>query len=306
MRNLFVIILGICMALCLSACGDGSEEPGEPMEAELDLDTIVNSIELEEGFRPQIGIVLGSGLHPLVDEVDVVQTIPYEDLQGFPYSTVEGHQGRYVLGYLEGVPVILMDGRIHYYEGYSMEEVVTPDRVMAKLGVDTVILTNAAGSMREDFKPGDVVCIKDHIASFVPNPLIGQNDEELGDRFVGMVDAYDSSLRKIAHNAAEKEKIELKDGIFLQVTGPTFETPAEAEFYASCGADTVAMSLACETIALRHMGVKVLGFNCITNYCPNVVDTATSHDEVQDAADQVSSKLVRLVRRTVKMIGESK
>ena len=305
MKKILAIMVGICMALCFSACSNESEETGEPVGAEVDLDTIVESIEMEEGFQPQIGIVLGSGLHPLADEVDVVQTIPYEDLPGFPRSTVEGHQGQYVLGYLEGVPVILMDGRIHYYEGYSMEEVVTPDRVMAKLGVDTVILTNAAGSMREDFKPGDVVCIKDHIASFIPNPLIGQNDEELGDRFVGMADAYDRSLRKIAHKAAKKENIELKDGIFLQVTGPTFETPAEAEFYASCGADTVAMSLACETIALRHMGVKVLGFNCVTNYCPNVVSEATSHDEVQETADLVSSKMVKLVKRTVKMIGEA-
>lgn len=297
------IIIGICvMMICLCACG---QEETKPMEAELDLDQIGESIEMKDGFIPQIGIVLGSGLHPLADEIEVVQTIPYEEKPGFPYSTVEGHEGQYILGYLEGVPVILMDGRIHYYEGYTMEEVVTPDRIMAKLGAETIILTHAVGSMREDFKPGELACITDHIASFVPNPLIGQNDEELGDRFVGMTDAYDQSLRTIAHKAAEELDIELKDSVYMQVTGPTFETPAEAEAYASLGAETVGMSTAVETIALRHMGVRVLGISCITNYCPNVVSESTSHEEVQEAADKAADNMVSLVRRTVGMIAKT-
>lgn len=300
MKKTAGIILIVCMICCLCGC----KKEVEPQGAELDLNEYLESIELKDGFRPEIGIVLGSGLGPLADEVDVVQKISYEDIPGFPHSTVEGHAGEYILGYLEGVPVILMNGRIHYYEGYTMEEVVTPDRIMAKLGAETVILTNAVGSMRKDFAPGDLVCINDHIASFIPNPLIGQNDDELGSRFVGMSDAYDADLRKIAHRAADETDIELKDGVYLQVTGPTFETPAEAEMYASLGADTVGMSTACETIALRHMDVKVLGINCVTNYCPNVVGNSTSHEEVQETADQVSDKLITLVRQTVKLIGD--
>ncbi len=296
-------IIGIAMVICMAIGFCGCAEKSDPAKAELDLNEIVGSIELEDGFKPEIGIILGSGLGPLADEVDVVQTIPYEDIPGFPHSTVEGHKGEYVLGYLEGVPVILMNGRVHYYEGYTMEEVVTPDRVMAKLGASTVIQTHAVGSLREDFKPGDLVCTNDHISSFIPNPLVGQNDEELGERFVGMADAYDESLRKTAHEAAEEVGIQLKDGVFLQVTGPTFETPAEAEMYASLGADTVGMSSVCETIALRHMGVKVLDIACVTNYCPNVVSESTSHDEVSENADKVSDKLIKLVKRTLKKIG---
>lgn len=248
----------------------------------------------------------GSGLHPLADEVDIVQEIPYEEIEGFPHSTVQGHEGRYILGYLEGVPIIMMDGRVHYYEGYSMEEVVTPDRIMAKLGADTVIMTNAVGSLREDFKPGDLVCINDHISSFVPNPLIGQNDEELGERFTDMSEAYDKKLRKTAHKAADEVGVKLKDGVFVQVTGPSFETPAESELFRSLGADTVGMSTACETIALRHMGVKVLGINCVTNYCPNVTSGGTSHEEVQETADKVGAKMTKLVKRIVKKLGNQK
>lgn len=306
MKKTIGILLTMCMILTLCACSQQQTEPetGRPAGAKLDLQAIAGSIEMEKGFVPEIGIVLGSGLHPIADEVDVVQTIAYEDIPGFPQSTVAGHEGRYILGYLEGIPVILMDGRIHYYEGYSMEEVVAPDRIMAMLGADTVILTNAVGSMREDFEPGDLVCVYDHIASFVPNPLIGQNDEEMGERFVGMVDAYDPELRKIAHKAADELDIDLKDGVYMQVTGPTYETPAEAKAYAAMGADTVGMSTAVETIALRHMGKRVLAINCVTNYCPNVTSEGTSHEEVQSKADDASEKMVDLVKRTVKFIGE--
>ena len=311
MKKIILIAAIAACALVLSACGQtdaGSKKTEqkdmEPGKAEYDLQEIADSIELKDGFQPQIGIVLGSGLHSIAEEVEVVQTLSYDDIPTFPKSTVAGHEGRFVMGYLEGVPVILMDGRVHYYEGYTMEEVVAPVRIMAKLGVETVILTNASGSMREDFAPGDLICINDHIASFVPNPLIGQNDEELGERFVSMVDAYDKSLRETAHAAAKELDIELKDGVYMQVTGPTFETPAEAKAYAAMGADVVGMSTACETIALRHMGVKVLGISCVTNYCPNVVSEGTSHEDVQEMADQIGGKMASLVKRTVRMISE--
>lgn len=302
-----ILLLTIAACLCMTGCGSGAgeigDDPGEPNNAEIDLNRIVSSIELKDGFKPQVGIVLGSGLGALADEVDVVDRISYENIDGFPYSTIEGHEGEYIFGYLEGVPVVLMNGRVHYYEGYSMEEVVTPDRVMALLGADTVILTTASGSLNKDIPPGSLVCIKDQISSFIPSPLIGQNNDELGERFVPMADAYDPELRKLLHQTAKEEKIDLTDGVFLQVTGPCFETKAESELYASLGADTVSMSTACETIALRHMGVKVLGISCVTNYCPNCVDGGTSHDEVQETADKLGSDMIRLVRGTVKKIG---
>ena len=301
-NGLLLLAVAFC-CLSLTACG---QKDMEPKKAEYNLQQIADSIKLKDGFKPEIGIVLGSGLHAIADEVEVVQTISYDDIPAFPKSTVKGHEGRFVMGYLEGVPVILMDGRVHYYEGYSMEEVVTPVRIMAKLGAKTVILTNSSGSMREDFKPGDLVCINDHIASFVPNPLIGQNDDKLGERFVNMSNAYDKSLREKLHKAAKDLNIELKDGVYLQVTGPTFETPAEAKAYASLGADIVGMSTACETIALRHMGIKVLGVSCVTNYCPNVESAGTSHEEVQNVAKQAGEKMVRLIKQTVKAMGQEK
>ena len=310
------LMLAAFVCFIFTSCGQTGKDM-EPKSAEYDLQNIADSIETAEGFEPQIGIVLGSGLHSIADEVEVVQIIPYDEISVFPDSTVAGHEGQYILGYLEGVPVILMDGRVHYYEGYTMEEVVTPVRIMAKMGVKTVIftdiskdgtliLTNASGSMREELAPGDLVCINDHISSFIPNPLIGQNDDELGERFVDMSEAYDPHLRSLAHEAAQELGIELKDGVYMQVTGPTYETPAEARAYASLGADIVGMSTVCETIVLRHMDVDVLGISCVTNYCPNVVSEGTSHEEVQEMADKAGGGMVKLVRLAVKKIGEER
>lgn len=284
-----------------------SEERGaHPKEAEVDLDGLVKIIKdnLEQDFTPKIGIVLGSGLSALADEINVVQTIPYEDIPGFPHSTVKGHEGKYIFGYIDDIPVVLMKGRVHYYEGYSMEEVVTPVRIMSKLGADTVILSNAVGSLKKEYPGGTLVCIEDHIATFVPDPLIGQNYDDLGPRFVGMSDPYDKDLRKIAHEVADELNIELKDGIYLQVTGPTYETRSEADMYASLGADIVGMSTACETIALRHMGTRVLAFSCVTNFCPNVSEETFTHDEVKENAEKVSARFVALLKGVVKKIGE--
>ena len=264
MKKKIAILLTICMMASLCGCtvtGDKNDtsKTNATNYSKVDLNEVVASVEkkIKNNFKPQIGIVLGSGLNALANEVDVVQTIAYEDISGFPKSTVDGHNGRYILGYLEGVPVIMMDGRVHYYEGYSMEEVVTPVRVMAKLGADEIIISNASGSVRADYPVGSLVCIEDHIASFVPNVLIGQNDDSLGERFVGMDNAYDSSLRQMAHEAANELGMNLLDGVYLQVTGPSYETTAEAKMYASLGADVVGMSTACEVIALKQMNVKV-------------------------------------------------
>ena len=293
----------ICLAsLCMTGCQKESES-AQPRAAQIDLDAVIENIEIADGFKPSVGIVLGSGLSGLADEVDVVDRISYSDIPGFPQSTVAGHKGEYIFGYLEGIPVVLMNGRIHYYEGYSMEEVVTPARIMALLGADTVILTCAAGSLNPDIPPGSLVCINDQITSFIPSPLIGQNDESLGERFVDMSEPYDRELQKLLHKAAKKEGIDLKDGIFLQVTGPQYETKAESEMYASLGADTVSMSTGCETLALRHMGVRVLGINCVTNYCPNCSDENFTHDDVQSMADKAGNDMIRLVRGVLKQMG---
>lgn len=275
------------------------------MEGEkMDLNAIMDSVEkmIQNDFKPKVGIVLGTGLNLLADEVDVVQTIPYEEIPGLPRSTVAGHEGRYILGYLEDVPVIMMDGRIHYYEGYTMEEVVTPVRVMAKLGVDEIITSNAVGSLRADYPVGSLVCIEDHIASFVPNVMIGPNDDSLGERFVGMDNVYDSTLRKTAHEAADELGIDLLDGIYLQVTGPTFETKAESKMYAALGADMVGMSTACEAMAMKHMNVKMLSISCITNYCPNINDVSTTHEEVLKNAEKASREFVNLVKTIIKKL----
>ena len=303
MKHYPVMILLVCLLCCASLCMTGcGEDSAEPLDATIDLEAAVESIELTDGFEPAVGIVLGSGLGGLADEVEVVDRIPYSEIPGFPQSTVEGHKGEYIFGYLEEVPVVLMNGRIHYYEGYTMEEVVTPDRIMALLGAKTVILTNASGSLNPDFPPGTLVCIEDQIASFVPSPLIGQNDEDLGERFVDMSEPYDKELRTLLHRTAKKEGIDLEDGVFLQVTGPQFESKAEAELYASLGADTVSMSTAVETLALRHMGVKVLGISCVTNYCPNCVDENLNHEDVQETADRMGDDMIRLVKETLKQM----
>ena len=258
--------------------------------------------KIPNDFKPKIGIVLGSGLNALADEVDAVQTISYEEIPGLPHSTVDGHNGRYILGYLEDVPVIMMDGRVHYYEGYTMEEVVTPIRVMAKLGVDEIITSNAVGSLSADYPVGSLVCIEDHIASFVPDVLIGPNDDSLGEKFVGMDNTYDSSLRKTAHEAADELGITLLDGIYLQVTGPSYETKAESEMYAALGADIVGMSTACEAIALKQMNVKLLSVSCITDYCPNVDHVGTTHEEVLKNAEKESSEFVNLIKTIVRKL----
>ena len=318
MKRILAFSVAICMMLSLCGCGTGTmqsqaakpqstqEDEVQPDEAQIDLNRLVDTIKgfIKEDIKPKIGIVLGSGLGRLAKEIDVVQEISYGDIPGLPYSTVEGHDGKYVFGYIGDIPVILMSGRVHYYEGYSMEEVVTPVRVMAKLGAETIILTNATGGLRKEYPPGSLVCIDDHISSFVPNPLIGQNDESLGVRFVDMSNAYDDSLKEIAHKAADELNIDLKDGVFVQVSGPSFETPAECNMFAALGADVVGMSTVCETIALRHMDVRVLGISCVTNYSPNVENRSQSHEEVEETAEKISDDFISLIKNIVSKIGK--
>lgn len=269
------------------------------------LSQIVAEIKKKTEFAPKIGIVLGSGLGGFADDIKVVERIPYSSLPDFPVSTVTGHVGQFIFGYVEEVPVVLMQGRVHFYEGYKMQDVVMPVRIMALLGASVVMLTNAAGGINKDFSEGTLMIIKDHISSFVPSPLIGQNIDELGTRFPDMSSVYDEILREQICSVAKELGIPVKEGVYLQTTGPNYETPAEIKMFASLGADAVGMSTACEAMALRHMGVRVCGISCITNMAAGLSGKQLSHEEVKETADRISEQFKKLVRNTVLEIYKS-
>lgn len=263
----------------------------------------VKEIREKTDFVPRLGVVLGSGLGGFADEIEVVKRIPYTEISDFPKSTVEGHKGEYIFGYIDDIPLVLMAGRTHYYEGYSMEQAVMPVRIMALLGAEKILLTNAAGGINKDFVPGTLMCINDHISSFVPSPLIGPNDI-LGPRFPDMSEVYDKEFGKIMHETADELGINLRDGVYVQTTGPNYETPAEIRMYGMLGADAVGMSTACEAIALRHMGVRLAGISCITNMASGISQTKLSHEEVKETADRVSAMFKSLVKEFIKKLAE--
>lgn len=246
-------------------------------------------------FRPQVGIVLGSGLGGYADNMEISCEIPYREIPGFPVSTVQGHDGKFLFGYVKNTPVILMKGRVHYYEGYPMEDVVLPVRLMGLLGADTVILTNAAGGINRTFQAGDLMLITDHISIAVPNPLRGENIDELGTRFPDMSHVYDPELQEAAKKTAARQGISLREGIYVQCSGPSYETPAEIRMLGALGADAVGMSTVCEAIAARHMGMKVCGISCITNMAAGILDQPLDHREVQKSADQAKEKFENLI-----------
>ncbi|HET7616648.1 MAG TPA: purine-nucleoside phosphorylase, partial [Bacillales bacterium] len=221
---------------------------------------------------PQVGLILGSGLGVLADEIKNPVTVSYRDLPGFPVSTVSGHKGQLVFGKLEGVAVVAMQGRFHFYEGYSLKEVTFPVRVMKKLGIETMIVTNAAGGVNESFHPGDLMIIGDHINWLSANPLIGANDEELGVRFPDMSEPYSSKLRMIAKQAADEIGVPVREGVYLATSGPSYETPAEIRMMRKLGADAVGMSTVPEVISARHAGIEVLGISCIANAAAGILD----------------------------------
>ena len=246
-------------------------------------------------FRPQVGIVLGSGLGGYADNMEISCEIPYREIPGFPVSTVQGHDGKFLFGYVKNTPVILMKGRVHYYEGYPMEDVVLPVRLMGLLGADTVILTNAAGGINRTFQAGDLMLITDHISIAVPNPLRGENIDELGTRFPDMSHVYDPELQEAAKKTAARQGISLREGIYVQCSGPSYETPAEIRMLGALGADAVGMSTVCDAIAARHMGMKVCGISCITNMAAGILDQPLDHREVQKSADQAKEKFENLI-----------
>ena len=246
-------------------------------------------------FVPKVAFVLGSGLGDFADYVTVEAEILYSEIPDFPVSTVSGHEGKFVFAYVEEVPVVMMKGRVHYYEGYSMEEVVLPIRLMKMLGAETLILTNASGGINLAFDPGDLMLITDQISSLVPSPLIGANIEELGTRFPDMSHIYDEELQELIRRAADSEQIPLREGAYIQFTGPAYETPAEIRMAGMLGADAVGMSTACEAVAANHMGMRICGISCVVNMAAGIQKTPLSHEEVKEMGSRKSEEFRRLM-----------
>lgn len=259
------------------------------------LEKWVRAVREVTNFTPEIGIVLGSGLGDFARLVDRKAEVSYASLPGFPVSTVAGHAGKLIFGYVRSVPVVVMQGRVHYYEGYSMNEVVAPIRLMGLLGARKLLLTNAAGGVNTSFIPGDLMLITDHISAFVPSPLRGENPQELGPRFPDMSRVYDIEMGRAVLEAGEKLGESLQQGVYLQWQGPNYETPAEIRMFRTLGADAVGMSTVCEAIAARHMGLRVCAVSCITNMACGILPQPLSHEEVQQTADRVKDKFQALV-----------
>jgi purine-nucleoside phosphorylase len=262
----------------------------------------VEFINQKSNIKPKIAIILGTGLGRLAEDIKEKEIIPYSDIPNFPISTVQGHGGNLVLGKLENKEVVAMQGRFHYYEGYNLKEVTFPVRVMKKLGAEVIIISNAAGGMNRFFKRGDLMLITDHINLFGDNPLIGPNDEELGLRFPDMSEAYDRKLVELTLKVALKEKIKLHQGIYVGLTGPTLETPAEYRFLIKIGADAVGMSTVPEVIVANHMGMKVLGISCITDLAINGVIVKTGLEEILKAASNAEPIMTKLVKKVIQKI----
>lgn len=261
-------------------------------------------VRAKTDFVPDVALILGSGLGALADEIDAVATVDYHDIEGFPVSTVVGHKGRFVFGYFGNTKVVIMQGRVHFYEGYSREDVLLPTRLMILMGAKTLFLTNAAGGVNRSFNAGDFMLITDHIMSLFPNPLIGANMDELGPRFPDMSNVYDKELCRIIRDTAARLEIPLREGVYTQLTGPTFETPAEVRMLTALGTDAVGMSTACEAVAARHAGIKVCGISCITNQAAGISPVPLSHEEVFETGNRVAPLFRALVKESIIAMGE--
>lgn len=259
----------------------------------------LKSLREKTDFQPEVALILGSGLGDYADEIEIVDTVSYNDIEGFPVSTVTGHKGRFVFGYVGKVPVVIMQGRVHYYEGYPMSDVVLPTRLMGLMGAKKLLLTNAAGGTNPAFAPGDFMMITDHITTAIPSPLIGKNLDELGPRFPDMSEVYSKRLCQVIRESAEDCGIKLQEGVYVQFSGPNYETPAEVRLAKLWGGDAVGMSTACEAMAARHMGLEVAGISCITNLAAGISATELNHKEVQETADRVSVDFKRLVTHVI-------
>lgn len=263
-----------------------------------------DSVKEKITFEPKVALVLGSGLGDYADSIRVEAELPYGEIEGFPVSTVPGHDGKFIFGYVGEVPVVCMKGRVHYYEGYPISDVVLPTRLMYLMGARVLFLTNASGGVNSDYKAGDLMLMTDHIACFVPNPLMGENAPELGVRFPDMSEIYDNDLRQIIKDCAQKENIPLQEGVYLQLTGPSYESPAEVRMLKTLGADAVGMSTAVEAIAANHLGMKICGISCVCNPAAGLSPQPLTHEEVQEAANKTAPLFKKLVTETILKIGQ--
>ncbi len=263
----------------------------------------LKSIREKTDFVPKAAIVLGSGLGDYANDIKVVTEIDYSEIDNFPVSTVPGHAGKFIFGYVGEVPVVCMKGRVHYYEGYDISDVVLPTRLMRLMGAEILFLTNASGGINKSFHAGDFMLITDHISVFAPNPLIGENMDELGTRFPDMSEVYDKDLQQLIRETAKENDILLQEGVYIQFTGPSFESPIEIRMAETLGADAVGMSTAVEAIAANHMGMKICGISCVCNLAAGISPNPLTHDEVQEAASKAAPKFKQLVTESVKKFG---
>lgn len=264
--------------------------------------TAADYIDEKIDNSPDTGLILGSGLGVLAKDIENKLEIEYKDIPDFPVSTVEGHAGKLVIGKLEGEEVVAMQGRFHYYEGYNMQEITMPVRVMKLLGINKMIVTNAAGGINRNFNPGDFMIITDHLNLMGDNPLIGENYEEFGPRFPDMSEAYDKKLRNIAEKTAREESLTVRNGIYAGMSGPSFETPAEIRKLRNDGADAVGMSTVPEVIIANHMDIDVLGISCITNMAAGILPQPLTHKEVIEITEKVKPEFKKLIRTILKRI----
>lgn len=266
------------------------------------MDKSLKYIREKIDFKPEIGIVLGSGLGDFADSIENKIEIPYKDIPGFPVSTVKGHDGKLIFGKISSKNVCVMKGRIHFYEGYDMADVVYPIKVLADLGVKTLILTNACGGVNRNFNPADLMIITDHINLMGENPLIGPNDDKIGPRFPDMTDLYTPELIDIAENSAKKLGTHIRKGIYMYFTGPSYETAAEVRMAGILGADAVGMSTVPEAIVARHRGLKILGISTITNMSTGILDAPLDHEEVVEVGKLVAGKFTELLKEIIEEI----
>lgn len=268
------------------------------------LQKCLESVRKKTDFVPKVALTLGSGLGALAEEIEIAAIVNYSEIEGFPTSTVPGHKGRFVFGMMDSVPVVIMQGRVHYYEGYAMQDVVLPTRLMRLMGAEVLFLTNASGGINTDFSAGDFMLITDQISNFVPSPLIGPNLDQFGTRFPDMSEIYDKSLRTVIADTAKELNIKLQQGVYIQLTGPNFESPAEIRMCRALGADAVGMSTACEAIAANHAGMKICGISCVANLGCGLTENPLTHKEVMEAADKAAPLFKKLIRTSIVHIAE--